>query len=64
MNKSTDKKKTILDFLNKEYSNAKTTDDVGMMIRLQRAIIAFDYDEIENRFNWNDIMDSYIMSKG
>lgn len=52
-------KKTILDYLNKEYSIAKSNDNTEMMHRLLRAIIAFSYNNFEAELNWDDMVAEY-----
>ena len=63
MNKK-NRENIILNYLERAYSNAKMEDDIGMMLKLQRAIIAFDYDEIVDRLNWDEVTSEYFVSKG
>lgn len=57
----TDRKKEILDMLEHAYSGAKMNDDFEIMCRLQRAIIAFSYDDFCSIPTWEQMMESYVM---
>ena len=49
----------ILDFLEGAYNNAKEMDDVELMCRLSRAIIAFSYNDFSNN-DWSKMLESYL----
>ena len=53
-------KQTIFDYLENAYYVAKLTDDVEMMMRLNRAIIAFDCDIFDEVPDWEVMMEEYI----
>ena len=43
---TTNQQQIILNYLEKSYSDAKFNDDVEPMIRLTRAILAFNYSDL------------------
>jgi hypothetical protein len=53
-------KKIILDYLEEAYSGAKMMDDVEMMQRLNRAIIAFSCDKFDEVPDWEEMMEEYM----
>ena len=53
------RKQMILDFLEGAYNNAKEMDDVELMCRLSRAIIAFSYNDFSNN-DWSKMLESYL----
>jgi hypothetical protein len=54
-------KQNIIEYLENAYSGAKAMDDVELMLRLSRAIIAFSYDNLEeNKPDWDKMMDAYM----
>lgn len=55
------RKEIILNYLNKAYSDAKEADDVIMMIRLTRAMIAFNCDKFDEVPNWEEMMEEYML---
>lgn len=50
----------IIDFLEKAYVGARAYDDVEMMIRISRAIIAFSCDNLEECPTWEEMVEEYI----
>ena len=50
----------ILEYLECRYSGAKTMNDVKLMLRLSRAIVAFSYDGVENMPTWDRMLDTYM----
>ena len=56
-----DQKAIILDYLEKSYSGAKMMDDVELMCRLSRAILAFDYDDFEHLPTWEEMQNAHMM---
>lgn len=48
----------ILDYLEKSYSDAKFMDDVELMIRLTRAILAFNYDDLWHMPTWEEMIEA------
>ena len=60
MNETLDQKAIILDYLEKAYSGAKMLDDVEMMQRLTRAILAFDYDDFDHLPTWEQMQEAYM----
>lgn len=55
------KNEIILDYLEKSYSDAKMMDDVELMIRLSRAILAFDYDDLLHMPTWEEMIEANTM---
>lgn len=56
-----DQKREILSYLECAYAGAKMNDDLEIMCRLSRAIIAFSYDDLkESTPTWEHMMDSYL----
>lgn len=55
-----DKKVVVLEYLENAYSGAKMRDDVEMMCRLSRAILAFDYDDLEKMPTWEEMQEAYL----
>jgi hypothetical protein len=55
-----DQKAVILEYLENAYSGATMMDDVEMMCRLSRAILAFDYDDMERSPTWDEMMTAYM----
>lgn len=55
-----EQKKVILDYLEAAYTGAKMMDDVEMMCRLSRAILAFSYDDLENMPTWEEMQEAYM----
>lgn len=60
MNEATNQKQVILDYLEHAYSGAKMMDDVEMMCRLTRAIIAFNCDNFDKTPSWEEMFDYYV----
>lgn len=58
--KEIDQKAIILDYLEKAYSGAKMMDDVELMCRLSRAIVAFSYDDMEKIPTWDEMLEAYM----
>lgn len=58
MNNTTNKQQIILGYLEKSYSDAKFNDDVELMIRLSRAILAFDYDDLLHMPTWEEMIEA------
>ena len=54
-------KAVVLDYLENAYTGAKMMDDVEMMMRLSRAIMAFDYDRFDRTPTWNEMQEAYMM---
>lgn len=52
------KEREILNYLEKSYSDAKMMDDVELMIRLSRAILAFDYDDLLHMPTWEEMIEA------
>ncbi len=59
MNKE-NQKQIILNYLNDAYTGAKMNDDVGLMIRLTRAIIAFDCDVFNRTPDWEEMLEEHM----
>lgn len=53
------RKQMILDFLRGAYANAKEIDDVELMHRLSRAIIAFSYNNFTDN-DWTKMLEAYL----
>ena len=58
-----DQKVIIRDYLESAYSGAKMMGDVETMIRLSRAILAFNYDDLEHNPTWEEMQEAYMYSK-
>ena len=56
-------KEIILDYLENCYSGAKMMDDVELMCRLTRAIIAFSCDKFDEIPNWEEMMEEYMFKE-
>ena len=61
MSNTTNKQQIILDYLEKSYSDAKFNDDVELMIRLTRAILAFNYDDLWHMPTWEEMIKENTM---
>ena len=55
-----EQKKIILDYLETAYVGAKEMDDVEIMCRLSRAILAFSYDDLEHMPTWEEMQEAYM----
>lgn len=55
------RKEIILSYLNRAYSEAKEADDAIMMIRLTRAMIAFNCDKFDEVPDWEEMMEEYML---
>lgn len=55
-----DQRTVILEYLENAYSGAKMMDDVEMMCRLSRAILAFSYDDLEKMPTWEEMQEAYL----
>lgn len=53
-------KEIIDDYLKDAYSVAKALDDSNLMVRLVRAMIAFNYNDFEKEVTWNDMVTEYF----
>jgi len=53
-------KQNIIDYLEYAYSGAKAVDDVEMMTRLSRAIIAFSCNKFDEVPDWEEMMEEYM----
>lgn len=53
-------KEIILDYLENSYTGARMMDDVELMCRLSRAILAFSYDDLENMPTWEEMQEAYM----
>lgn len=53
-------KEIIDDYLKDAYSMAKELGDCNLMVRLVRAMIAFNYDNFEREVTWNDMVMEYF----
>ena len=60
MNEVTNQKQVILDYLEHAYSGAKMMDDVEMMCRLTRAIIAFECDIFDKAPTWDEMWEEHF----
>lgn len=56
-----EQKNVILDYLENSYTGAKMMDDVELMCRLSRAILAFSYDNLEHMPTWEEMHYAYMM---
>ena len=56
-----DNKEVILNYLEHSYSGAKMLDDVELMIRLTRAIIAFECDVFDRTPTWDEMWDEHFI---
>ena len=56
-------KEIILDYLECAYSGAKMMDDVEMMTRLTRAIIAFNCNKFDEVPDWEEMMEEYMFGE-
>lgn len=54
-------KERVLDYMEKTFVGAKMANDIEMMFRLSRAVIAFSYDDLENIPSWEKMLESYMM---
>lgn len=61
MNETLDQKALILEYLEAAYAGARAMDDVELMCRLGRAILAFDYDDIEHMPTWDEMINASIL---
>jgi hypothetical protein len=50
----------IVDYLKDAYSVAKAAGDTKMMIRLVRAMIAFNYNNFDKEVTWDDMVTEYF----
>lgn len=55
-----DEKNRILNYLECCYSGAKMNDDLEIMCRLSRAIIAFNFDDLERTPTWERMLNYYM----
>lgn len=53
-------KQNIIDYLEYAYSGAKAVDNVEMMTRLSRAIIAFSCNKFDKVPDWEEMMEEYM----
>lgn len=53
-------KEVILNYLEYAYSGAKAMDDVETMIRLTRAIVAFDCDVFDRTPDWEEMLEEHM----
>lgn len=53
-------KEAILDYLENSYTGARMMDDVELMCRLSRAILAFSYNDLENMPTWKEMQEAYM----
>ena len=53
-------KQIIVDYLEAAYTGAKMMDDVEMMIRLNRALVAFSCDKFDEVPDWEEMMEEYM----
>lgn len=53
-------KKIVYDYLQYAYLGAKEADDVEMMIRLTRAMIAFSCNKFDEVPDWEEMMEEYM----
>ena len=60
MNETMNQKEIILDYLECAYSGAKAMDDLEIMCRLSRAILAFSYDDLEHMPTWEEMQEAYM----
>lgn len=59
--KEIDQKQVILDCLETAYVGARMMDDEEIMCRLNRAIIAFGYDNLDEELDWNEAKYEYLL---
>lgn len=57
-----EQKRVILDYLESAYIGAKMMDDVEIMCRLSRAVLAFSYDDLEHMPTWEEMQEAYMNS--
>ena len=55
-----EQKKIMLDYLENSYTGARMMDDVELMCRLSRAILAFSYDDLEHMPTWEEMQNAYM----
>jgi hypothetical protein len=55
-----EQKQVILDYLEHSYTGARMMDDVELMCRLSRAILAFSYDDMEHMPTWEEMQNAYM----
>ena len=55
-----EQKKVVLDYLETAYVGARAMDDVEIMCRLSRAILAFSYDDLEHMPTWEEMMEAHM----
>lgn len=55
-----EQKKIILDYLENSYTGARMMDDIELMCRLSRAILAFSYDDLEYMPTWEEMQNAYM----
>ena len=60
MSKEIKQKEIVLNYLECAYSGAKMMDDVEMMIRLTRAIIAFECDIFDKAPTWDEMWEEHF----
>ena len=60
MDETLAQKAIILEYLEQAYSGAKMLDDVEMMQRLPRAILAFDYDDFDHLPTWEQMQEAHM----
>ena len=53
-------KQVILEFLENSYIGARIMDNVELMTRLSRAIIAFSYNDMEHTPTLEEMQEAYI----
>lgn len=53
-------KRVVFDYLQDAYCGAKEADDVEMMIRLTRAMIAFSCNKFDEVPDWEEMMEEYM----
>lgn len=55
-----EQKQAIIDYLEHSYTGARMIDDVELMCRLSRAILAFSYDDLEHMPTWEEMQEAYM----
>lgn len=58
---TTNKQQIILNYLEDSYSDAKYMDDVELMVRLSRAILAFNYSDLRHMPTWEEMIKENTM---
>ena len=61
MDETLDQKALILEYLEAAYAGARAMDNTELVCRLGRAILAFEYDDMEHMPTWDEMIEASVM---